>query len=127
MQTSNSIIGIQDLGLEFYANATDLVYIEQAMEKENPSGKFKSLTSKLCEIVEDFSLVTYTTLDIKDKHSVANLVKIIDKSNGYIFSPGDSSIDYRELIATSEPDFEYFKCVIVCGCLRYIRLSLTII
>ncbi|KAJ8453316.1 hypothetical protein Cgig2_008200 [Carnegiea gigantea] len=51
----------------------------------------KKLTKELCEVVEDFSLVNFTTLDIQDKESVGNLVKLIDKTNGYIFAGIDAS------------------------------------
>ena len=35
----------------------------------------------IAEVVEDYSLVSFTTLDIQDKKSVYNVLKLVDKSN----------------------------------------------
>ena len=48
------------------------------------SQHFKKLNHAICEVVTDYSLVSFTTLDIQDKASVYTLLKIIDKSNGYV-------------------------------------------
>ncbi|KAJ1726159.1 hypothetical protein LPJ61_005379 [Coemansia biformis] len=49
----------------------------------------------MCGLVEDFSLVGFSTLCITDKRSVALLLKEVDKANGYIFgalTAGNESI-----------------------------------
>lgn len=39
----------------------------------------------MVELIEDFSLVGFYTLCIEDKASVLNLMKQIDRANGYVF------------------------------------------
>jgi len=41
------------------------------------------LTSKICELVEDYNLVCFQPLDITDGDSVAELLRILDKANGH--------------------------------------------
>lgn len=43
----------------------------------------------------------------KDKESVGNLVKLIDKSNGYIFSGIDASVVEYSKIAVGQTDWDY--------------------
>ena len=44
----------------------------------------------MAELVEDFSLVGFTTCAVEDKESMANVLRLIDKANGYCF--GDAPL-----------------------------------
>eukprot|EP01139_Manchomonas_bermudensis_P027299 Amastigsp_a858965_13.p1 type:complete len:357 gc:universal Amastigsp_a858965_13:1100-30(-) len=48
--------------------------------------RYQSLTSALSELIEQFSLVRFTTLNIQDKESVHALLGLLDKTNGYMYS-----------------------------------------
>ncbi|CAM8935982.1 unnamed protein product [Rhodiola kirilowii] len=72
--------------LDFYTDVQDLSYLQYHLDQDPRSAKYRKLTKELCEVIEDYSLVDFTTLDIQDKESVGNLVKQIDKCNGYIFA-----------------------------------------
>uniref|UniRef100_A0A453FDT1 GPN-loop GTPase 2 n=1 Tax=Aegilops tauschii subsp. strangulata TaxID=200361 RepID=A0A453FDT1_AEGTS len=72
--------------LDFYTDVQDLSYLQYHLDQDPRSAKYRKLTKELCDVIDDFSLVNFSTLDIQDKESVGNLVKLIDKSNGYIFS-----------------------------------------
>lgn len=43
----------------------------------------RRLHEAMCELVEDFGLVTFETLDIQDTESVGRLLTRIDTSNGF--------------------------------------------
>ncbi|CAD6339113.1 unnamed protein product [Miscanthus lutarioriparius] len=77
--------------LDLYTDVQDLSYLQYHLEQDPRSAKYRKLTKELCNVIDDFGLVNFSTLDIQDKESVGNLVKLIDKSNGYIFSTIDSS------------------------------------
>jgi len=47
--------------------------------------KHRKLHSELCDIIEDFSLVSFLPLNIQDAESVGRVVARIDKANGYVF------------------------------------------
>lgn len=73
--------------LEFYTQVQDLSYLLERMKiDEDPfSKKFKKLNGLLCDLVSQFGLVSFLTLAIEDKESVLNIIRAVDKSNGYIY------------------------------------------
>eukprot|EP00551_Chaetoceros_affinis_P004694 CAMPEP_0203684122 /NCGR_PEP_ID=MMETSP0090-20130426/47873_1 /ASSEMBLY_ACC=CAM_ASM_001088 /TAXON_ID=426623 /ORGANISM="Chaetoceros affinis, Strain CCMP159" /LENGTH=523 /DNA_ID=CAMNT_0050553285 /DNA_START=41 /DNA_END=1612 /DNA_ORIENTATION=+ len=48
--------------------------------------KYYKLHQELCDVVNDFSLVSYVPLNINDAASVGRVLTKIDKANGYIFT-----------------------------------------
>jgi len=85
--------GNLDFNLDYYTEVQDLHYLQQFIK--GSSTRYQKLNQVLCELVEDFSLVGFHTLNIEDKESVYNLLKVIDKSNGYIYgglTSGNESI-----------------------------------
>jgi hypothetical protein len=51
----------------------------------NFSQKYRKLHKELCEVVEDFSLLSFLPLAIQDAESVGRVVARVDKCNGYVF------------------------------------------
>jgi len=54
--------------------------------EEEPSAyakQLQKLSGKICELVDDFSLVCYEPLDVSDGESVAKVVRLLDKCNGH--------------------------------------------
>ncbi|RZC77236.1 hypothetical protein C5167_001432 [Papaver somniferum] len=74
--------------LEFYTDVEDLSYLQYHLDQDPRSAKYRKLTKQLCELAHP-SLIT--SVSLQDKESVGNLVKLIDKSNGYIFAGIDAS------------------------------------
>ncbi|KAJ1454050.1 hypothetical protein M885DRAFT_618545 [Pelagophyceae sp. CCMP2097] len=58
---------------------------DDAQRREAPASatQIERLTHRLCEIIDDFSLVCYQPLDISDGKSVANLIHMLDKATGH--------------------------------------------
>ena len=46
--------------------------------------KYSKLNRAMAELVEDFSLVNFVTC-VEDKESMAGVLRLIDKANGYCF------------------------------------------
>lgn len=99
--------------LDFYTDVQDLSYLQQHLDQDPRSAKYRKLTKELCEVIEDYGLVNFTTLDIQDKESVGNLVKLIDKSNGYIFAGVDASAIEFSKIAVGPVDWDYYRVAAV--------------
>ncbi|VVB07546.1 unnamed protein product [Arabis nemorensis] len=93
--------------LDFYTDVQDLSYLERSLNQDPRSAKYRKLTKELCSVIEDYGLVNFTTLDIQDKESVGNLVKLVDKTNGYIFSGIDASVVEYSKIAVGQTDWDY--------------------
>ncbi|PVU93313.1 hypothetical protein BB561_003348 [Smittium simulii] len=89
-----SNMGKLDFSLEYYTQVMDLSYLLHHLNNTS-SENFFGLNKILCELIEEFNMIGFQTLCINDKNSVYNLLKEIDKSNGYIFgglSEGNESI-----------------------------------
>jgi GTPase SAR1 family protein len=104
--------GRLDFNLEFYTNVGDLEYLHYALDNDCFSKKFKKLNRALCEVIEDFHLVSFHVLNINDKQSVYKLLKAVDKANGYCYSSLDKIHELSTTIR-EEPEFEYYKVAAV--------------
>jgi len=47
--------------------------------------RHEKLHQVICEVIEDYSLVKFLTLDINDVQTVARVAARVDKANGYVF------------------------------------------
>ncbi|GAB4852356.1 GPN-loop GTPase qqt1 [Ancistrocladus abbreviatus] len=99
--------------LDFYTDVEDLSYLQYSLDQDPRAAKYRKLTKELCEVIEGFSLVNFTTLDIQDKESVGNLVKQIDKTNGYIFAGIEGSAVEFSKIAVRQVDWDYYRVAAV--------------
>lgn len=95
--------------LEFYTDVEDLSYLQYHLDQDPRSAKYRKLSKELCEVIENYGLVNFTTLDIQDKESVGNLVKLIDKTNGYIFAGIEGSVVEFSKIAAAPIDWDYYR------------------
>ncbi|KAL9313081.1 hypothetical protein ACSQ67_018533 [Phaseolus vulgaris] len=95
--------------LDFYTDVQDLSHLQYHLDQDPRSAKYRKLTKELCEVIENFSLVSFSTLDIQDKESVGNLVKLIDKCNGYIFTGIEGSAVEFSKIAVGAVDWDYYR------------------
>ncbi|CAK9317078.1 unnamed protein product [Citrullus colocynthis] len=96
--------------LDFYTDVQDLSYLQHHLDQDPRSAKYRKLTKELCGVIEDFGLVNFTTLDIQDKESVGNLVKLLDKTNGYIFAGMEASAVEFSKIAVVTSTFTCIDC-----------------
>ncbi|RKP00187.1 hypothetical protein CXG81DRAFT_13536 [Caulochytrium protostelioides] len=97
--------GRLDFHLDFYTDVQDLQYLQQRLNDSTPAtAKYQRLNAAVCELVEEYSLVSFQTLCIDDPETVVNLAALVDKANGYVFNAmeksGESIADTaRRLIA----------------------------
>lgn len=73
-------------GLDFYTDVLELSYLCDALDEDKfLGGKFKSLNRKICDVVQDFSLVSYVPLNIQRKKSIIKCIQAVDSANGYLY------------------------------------------
>ncbi|KAF8631675.1 hypothetical protein AX15_002261 [Amanita polypyramis BW_CC] len=86
--------GDLDFNLDFYTEAQDLSYLENALTTSLPP-KFTALNMSLISLIEDYSLVGFETLAVEDKHSMLHLTRAIDRATGYVFVPAPNPTQPR--------------------------------
>ena len=55
----------------------------------------------MCELLDDFSLVSFETLNIQDAESVGRVLARVDKSNGFIYGASESAASAQAQYASS--------------------------
>lgn len=78
-------LSIPDFNLEFYTDVLDLEELVEELDEDPHTRHMQRLNRAIAGLVRDYSLVSFNTLNIQDKHSVYELMKVIDKSNGYVY------------------------------------------
>ena len=53
------------MNLDFYTEVQDLKYLEQYLNKESFSARYQKLNHLLCELIQDYNLVAFHTLNIE--------------------------------------------------------------
>ncbi|KAL9652533.1 hypothetical protein ABK040_000103 [Willaertia magna] len=109
--------GELDFDIDFYTNVQDLNYLVQTIrkkkkneeeeEEEENEDRFRKLNYLLASVIEDYSLVSFLTLNIQDKDSVYNVLKVIDKANGYVFGACEKDNTSIMDIAAKELSWAY--------------------
>ena len=70
---------------EEYMDDPEYIRAQQKTRTSNFSQKYRKLHHELCEVVEDFGLLSFLPLAIQDAESVGRVVARVDKCNGYVF------------------------------------------
>ncbi|CAF0785346.1 unnamed protein product [Brachionus calyciflorus] len=71
--------------LDFYTDVLDLNYLVDTLEDDKILAKYKNLNKKICDVVQDFSLLSFLPLNIQKRSSIVKCIQIIDKANGYLY------------------------------------------
>ena len=79
--------------LEYYTEVQDLDYICDHLNTQRHTSRLEGLNRAICEMIEDFGLVSFETLAVEDKLSMMKLVRLTDRACGYIFQSGSIEND----------------------------------
>lgn len=102
--------GKLDFNLDYYTEVLDLKCILDELQDDPVTRKFKKLNKALISVIEDYSLVSFSPLNVQDKESMLTLVKKIDSANGYVFGGKHEEGNLSEMLShAAGADFEYFK------------------
>lgn len=95
--------------IDFYTDVLDLNYLVETLEDDKILAKFKNLNKKICDVVQDYSLISFLPLNIQKKASIIRCIQMIDKSNGYLYGHLDDEEIMRSVAGAIEAgdDEEY--------------------
>lgn len=78
--------------LDFYCEAANLDYLLET-ELESPfHTKYRKLTKAIIGVIDDYSLVTFTPLNIQQPEDIYRVLQLADKANGYYCDDLDLSV-----------------------------------
>ncbi|XP_012694176.1 GPN-loop GTPase 2 [Clupea harengus] len=71
--------------LDFYTEVMDLSYLLDHLAADPFFKKFLRLNEKLAEVIQDYGLVSFVPLNVQDRESMVQVLRTVDKANGYCF------------------------------------------
>lgn len=96
-----------DLPMEFFKNPNDQTQLQYYFEGMKMNKKFNELNKKISEFISEYSLVSFSLLDLTNVRHINRATYLIDKANGYIYMKElmeDENLDSQILLAQN--DFE---------------------
>ncbi len=82
---------------------------EEQEEEPRWRTRYRKMNEEICDVVEDYGLVSFFTLDVQDKHSMARILAAIDKANGYVLARPNMNTAgdvFQASLGDIEPSFE---------------------
>ncbi|KAM4795838.1 GPN-loop GTPase 2 [Rhinophrynus dorsalis] len=71
--------------LDYYTEVMDLSYLVNHLTSDPFFRRHKRLHEKLAEVIEDYGLVTFIPLSIKDEQSLQRVLSSVDKASGFCY------------------------------------------
>lgn len=95
--------------LDYYTEVLDLHYLLDHLQEDKFFLKYKKLNAALVDLIQDYSLVNFTLLNVEDKECMLRVMRTVDKSNGYLFGD-DEERNLQSLMSCAvQAEFEYEK------------------
>lgn len=67
----------------------DMSFLSTALDANPFAAKYAKLNSAIAELVEDFGLVQFQTLNVNDEESVQKVAAVVDKATGYVIGQNE--------------------------------------
>ncbi|XP_016363382.1 GPN-loop GTPase 2-like [Sinocyclocheilus anshuiensis] len=93
--------------LDFYTEVLDLTYLVEHLSLDPFFKKFHHLNVKLAEVIQDYSLVSFVPLNVQDKESMTQVLRTVDKANGYCFGDQEERNLQAMMSAAVGADFQF--------------------
>ncbi|KAJ8290181.1 hypothetical protein GJAV_G00009660 [Gymnothorax javanicus] len=93
--------------LDFYTEVLDLSYLLDHLAADPFFRKFRRLNEKLAEVIQDYSLVSFVPLNVQDKESMMQVMRVVDKANGYCFGDLEERNIQAMMSAAIGADFHF--------------------
>ncbi|XP_046849032.1 GPN-loop GTPase 2-like [Xenia sp. Carnegie-2017] len=102
--------GKLNFALDYYTEVLDLKFILDELQDDPVMRKFKKLNMALISVIEDYSLVSFSPLNVQDKETMLSIIKKVDGANGYVFGGKHEEGSLSKMLSyAAGADFEYFK------------------
>ncbi|XP_077431079.1 GPN-loop GTPase 2 isoform X1 [Vanacampus margaritifer] len=93
--------------LDFYTEVMDLTYLVDHLAADPFFKKFHHLNEKLAEVIQDYSLVSFVSLNVQDKESMMQVLRAVDKANGCCFGDLEERNLQAMMSAAVGADFQF--------------------
>lgn len=98
--------GELDFNIDFYTDVLDLRRLTERDSDAAGGERRRALDRAIVELIDEYALVGFETLDVQDKESALTLLAAADKALGFVARAHDSASGYSVALATREFDYE---------------------
>ncbi|XP_009865582.1 PREDICTED: GPN-loop GTPase 2 [Apaloderma vittatum] len=99
--------------LDYYTEVLDLSYLVDHLASDPFFRNYRRLNEKLVEVIEDYSLVSFIPLNVQDKESMQQVMRAVDKANGYSFGDEEHRSLEALMSAAMGADFHFTSTLAV--------------
>ncbi|NP_001082424.1 GPN-loop GTPase 2 [Xenopus laevis] len=92
--------------LDYYTEVMDLSFLVEQLTSDPFFRRHKRLHEKLAGVIEDYGLVTFMPLSIKDDKSLQLVLSAVDKASGFCFGEAKQSLGNLMSVAVGA-DFQF--------------------
>ncbi|KAM4699583.1 GPN-loop GTPase 2 [Discoglossus pictus] len=78
--------------MDYYTEVMDLSYLVDHLTADPFFRRHRRLHEKLAEVIEDYGLVSFTPLSVKDEQSMQRVLSTVDKATGFCFGQNIQSV-----------------------------------
>lgn len=95
--------------LDYFTEVLDLDFLLDQFKDEPSVRRYKKLNEALIGLVQDYGLVSFSTLHVESKQSMKTLMAQVDKANGYVYGGlSEVSNDVMSMMSTAVgADFQF--------------------
>ncbi|CAL9706010.1 unnamed protein product [Knipowitschia caucasica] len=93
--------------LDFYTEVMDLSFLLDHLASDPFFKRFRRLNKKLTEVIQDYGLVSFVPLNVQDKESMTQVLRAVDKANGYCFGDLEERNLQAMMSAAVQADFQF--------------------
>lgn len=93
--------------LDFYTDVMDLTYLLDHLAADPFFRKFLKLNEKLAGVIQDYGLVSFVPLNVQDRESMTQVLRTVDKANGYCFGNLEERNLQAMMSAAVGADFQF--------------------
>lgn len=98
--------GKTDFGIDFYCELPDLTKLVDQISNDPYLKKYRKLTESFASVIENYGLVSYVPVDIKNQDLLMRALALIDRANGFYISDMSSNEDVLNYYRMIQADFE---------------------
>ncbi|XP_054715050.1 GPN-loop GTPase 2-like [Uloborus diversus] len=85
--------------LDFYTEVLDLSELVDLLSDDPFLSRYKKLNAALKDVIENYSMVSFHVMTIKNKDSLKKVVRAADRANGYVFGVNEEDRNIRSMLS----------------------------
>ncbi|KAA0202147.1 hypothetical protein HAZT_HAZT009804 [Hyalella azteca] len=93
--------------LEFYTEVLDLNYLLDQLHDSPFTKRYRKLNKAMAELVTDYALVSFIPVSAQNRSTLINVMKAVDKANGYIYGNKEERNIQRLLSCAVGAEFDH--------------------